>query len=90
MSEKLLTAIRLCGEIDNDGGYGSEYGDEDDNSEVDYNEDARGVENRSEEATINDTNWDRRGEDEPLPVFDVDLSEDEGQGIDGLDATYQF
>ena len=95
MSEKILTAIRLCGEIDNDGGYGSEYGDENGESEIDENEDARGVENRSEEAVLNKTNWSNRDDDEPLPTFDEDLSEDEeekkkGQGIDGLDANYQF
>ena len=89
MSEKLLTAIRLCGEIDNDG-YGSEYGDENGNSEIDENEDARGEDNRSEEAAVINTNWESRGEDEQQYLYQVDLSEDEGQGIDGLDATYEF
>lgn len=92
MSDKILTAIRLCGEIDNDG-YGSEYGDEQGESESNVNEDARGVENRSEEARLEQTNWSNRDENEPLPKFDVNLSEDEeekkkGEGIDGLDANY--
>ena len=68
MSEKLLTAIRLCGEIDNDG-YGSEYGDENGNSEIDENEDARGEDNRSEEAAVINTNWESRGEDEQQYLY---------------------
>ncbi len=45
MSSKLLIAIRLCGEIDNDGYYGSEYGDEEENKEGEE----RGVDNYSDD-----------------------------------------
>lgn len=49
MSKKILLAIRLCGEIDDDGGgYGSEYGEE----EEAEGEDARGVELLSDEGSL--------------------------------------
>ena len=49
MSEKIITAIRLCGEIDNDGGGGGYYGSEDDEGERNNEEVQDGREVLSEE-----------------------------------------
>ena len=46
MSDKIITAIRLCGEIDNDGGGGG-YGSEDDEGERNDEEDQEGREDLS-------------------------------------------
>jgi len=87
MSAKILTAIRLCGEIDNDGeGYGSEDDREDYNE---FNEEnARGVDDLSEEEPLEKTNWSARDENEDPEGF-ADLSEEE-KGIEGTDTLYQF
>ena len=99
MSSKLLTAIRLCGEIDNDGsGYGSE-----DESEHGGDGEERGVEAYSDDRQIEVQNWALNDEEEGNQgEYDSESDDDEeaersGEeqkeregGLEGLDAGYAF
>ena len=59
MSAKLLIALRLCGEIDADGGgYGDEEEDEDENNDEDGADEIR-----SDDESIRRVNWSLREDD---------------------------